>query len=136
MRTLTVSRENNFFTRFRAFKVFVDEEFIDYIEPDQKVKEVSIPLDATKLNIKLDWCSSNTINLKDIDIHKNISLRVTSQIQNGLFIFITVTFFGGGILNLLGYINLYMGFATTLPMAIIVFWQTYGRKRLLRISKL
>ena len=135
MHTLTLIRENNFFTKYRAFKVYIDGKFIDFIEPDEKRKTIEIPNESLKLNIKLDRCSSNTINLQNLNSDSPLNLRITSQIQNGLFIFIAITFFGGGILNMLGYIGPILGFASIFPMAIIVFWQTIGRKKLMRITK-
>jgi len=132
MHTIIVQREKNLLIRFRALKVFIDDEFIDYIEPNEMKKIIRMEDKPKKINLKIDWCSSNEVMIDDFD---STRLTVTSQIQNGLFIYIFISFFGGGILELMGIINPYLGFATALPMTIIVFWQTIGRNNLMRLSK-
>ncbi|MBC3757258.1 hypothetical protein H7U19_02505 [Hyunsoonleella sp. SJ7] len=133
MKEIEIFRENNFQTMHRPFKVYVDGDFIDFIEPKEKTKKFLIEPSSKELKIEVDKCSSNSVKLNA----DNLKLNVTSQIQNGLFVFIYTTFFGGLILMMLDVLNnLYLSFALLLPFAIIVYWQTLGRKNYLRISKM
>ena len=136
MNTITIIRENNYLIKVRPLKVFVDEKFIDYIEPIEKMKIIQVDENALKLLIKVNNNSSNTIDLDKSVLNGTTKIRVTSQIQNGLFIFIYACFFGALTLKLLGILtNNYIGIACVLPMLIIAYWQTFGRKNYLRLSK-
>ena len=132
MKTLQITRENNFLIRPRPLEIFINDKSVDYIEPNQKNKKIDIDDNASKFYIKDNSKSSNIINLND----NNNNFIVTSQIQNGLFLFIVICFIGGIVLFLTGYISAYLGFASLLPMCILAYWQTIGKKNYFRISKI
>ncbi|NCP20981.1 MAG: hypothetical protein GW847_03160 [Zetaproteobacteria bacterium] len=133
MNEITIIRENNFMINKRALKIYIDNEFIDYIEPKQKMKKVNIK-NGSEFKVKLDWGSSNTIKI-DKQNNQNLKFNVTSQIQNGLFILIFLSFFGSFILKFSGLINDHVAIGLVLPLSIIVFWQTIGRKNYLRLTQ-
>lgn len=136
MATLTILRENNYLIKVRPLKVFVDDEFIDYIEPNEKTKNLQVDSNSSKLLIKVNNNSSNIVNLDKSILNGSTKIRVTSQIQNGLLIFIYACFFGGLILKMLDIISAYLGLALLIPMLIIVYWQTIGKNNYLRLSKM
>lgn len=132
MKHITIITENNFLTMFRPYKIFIDDDFIDYLEPSEKNKTINVPDSSKKLKISVNKFSSNIVALDN----KKISISVTSQIHNGLFILIFGCFFGSLILKLLGVLNnYYLGIALLTPMLILVYWQTLGKNNYLRISK-
>jgi hypothetical protein len=135
MASITFIRENNYLIKVRPLKVFIDNEFIDYLEPNEKVKTIEVNDQSTNLSIKVNNNSSNNITLNKSILNGSTKIKVTSQIQNGLLLFIYACFFGGLVLNMLGYISSYLGLALITPMLIIVYWQTFGRKNYLRLSK-
>lgn len=117
---------------FKPYKIFIDDDFIDYLEPSEKNKTINVPDSSKKLKISVNKFSSNIVRLDN----KKISISVTSQIHNGLFILIFGCFFGSLILKLLGVLNnYYLGIALLTPMLILVYWQTLGKNNYLRISK-
>ncbi len=135
MATITIIRENNYLIKVRPLKVFVNDKFIDYIEPNEKIKNLQVDSNSSKLFIKVNNNSSNIINLDKSTLDGSTKIRVTSQIQNGLLIFIYACFFGGLVLKMFDLISNYLGLALIIPMLIIVYWQTFGRKNYLRLSK-
>lgn len=132
---IILKREANFIIKTRALKVYVDDVFIDYIEPNEFHKKIQIADSSRSLFIKLDWCYSNSYIFSDKDNKSSLNFRITSQVQNGLFILIYLCFFTGWILYLTNIIELNITMALTSPIAIIVFWQTIGRKNYLRLTK-
>lgn len=136
MNSITIIRENNYLIKVRPLKVFVNDKFIDYIEPNEKIKTLQVDSNSSKLLIKVNNNSSNIINLDKSTLDGSTKIRVTSQIQNGLLIFIYACFFWAFALKFLGLLtNNYIGIACVLPMFIIAYWQTFGRKNYLRLSK-
>jgi len=132
MKHITIIRENNFLTMFSPYKIFIDDDFIDYLEPSEKNKTINVPDSSKMLKISVNKFSSNIVRLDN----KKISISVTSQIHNGLFILIFGCFCGSLILKLLGVLNnYYLGIALLSPMLILVYWQTLGKNNYLRISK-
>ncbi len=132
---IILKRENNFIIKTRALKIYVDDVFIDYIEPNEYDKKIQIADTTKSLYIKLDWCYSNSYTFNENDDKSSLNFRITSQIQNGLFILIYFCFFTGWILYLINVIELNITMALTSPLAIIVFWQSFGRKNFLRLTK-
>ncbi|MDC6385951.1 hypothetical protein PP180_11280 [Muricauda sp. SK9] len=138
MSTIILKRSKDYMIIFRALKIYVNGEFIDYFEPNEKSKEIVVEAGST-LNIKVDWCSSNTIKIskrENQNIANKDSLIISSQIHNGLFILIFGCFIIGNLLMILDYINPFAYLALISPIAIIVGWQIFGRNNYLRISKL
>lgn len=133
MKTITFLRENNYLTMHRPYKIFVDNEFVDYIEPKEKEKTIDISDSANQVKIMVNKFSSNSIKLNKGDVKK---INITSQIQNGLFIFISFAFLGGLLSKLFGFLNNnYLLLSLIAPFGIIVYWQTIGKSNYLRISK-
>jgi len=120
--------------KFRALKIFVNGIFIDFLEPNELEKTIAVE-EGAELFLKVDWCFSNKINANDLK-GNNFFLNVTSQIQNGLFFLIFGSFFLGGILQLLHLLHPHFYLASILPLSIIVAWQTFGRKKYLRLTKM
>lgn len=136
MRKIKIIRENNYLTMFRPFKIFVDGKFIDYIEPKEKNKIIEVDSNSFELKIGVNNCESNAIKIDETNNSlKDYEFSVTSQVQNGLFIFAFITFFGSIILTSLNLIqNIYLSIVLLLPFCIIGYWQTIGRKKYLRLS--
>ncbi|NCQ52454.1 hypothetical protein GW796_11375 [archaeon] len=132
MKEIHLYREKNYFIDFKPLKIFIDGIFFDFWEPSDKKKVIKIEDDSKKLVVGVEWCRSNEVDLK----MKILNFRITSQIQNGLFILIFTTFLLGNLLFFFKLINphLYFGL-TSVPMMIIVYWQTIGRNKFIRISK-
>ncbi|WP_340075577.1 hypothetical protein [Leptobacterium sp. I13] len=138
MAKLIIERENNFMIRFRALKVYVDGVFVDHIEPNDKSKVIEIADDDKEVRLKVDWCYSNKLHLNKSKSEppQCNKVRVTSQIQNGLFILIFSSLFIGGILWILKLIGPYWYLISFLPMLLIVGWQIFGRNNYLRLTKI
>ncbi|GAB1856765.1 hypothetical protein MHTCC0001_16010 [Flavobacteriaceae bacterium MHTCC 0001] len=135
MKKIRIKRENNYLTMFRPFKIFINGKFVDYIEPKEKNKVIQVDSSSFELKIGVNNCESNAIKIDDANSSKDYQFSVTSQVQNGLFIFAFITFFGSVILTSLGFIqNIYLSIALLLPFCIIAYWQTIGRKKYLRLS--
>lgn len=136
MDKLIIKRTNNYMIRFRALKVFVDDKFVGFIEPNEKCKEIAIETSNHQLRLKVDWCYSNILYLKRDD--KGIlipkTIQITSQIHNGLFVLIFGCFITGNILMILDNINPFVYLSLISPLSIIVGWQTFGRKNYLRLA--
>ncbi len=137
MKELTIIRDNNYLIQFRPLKIFVDGKFLDYIEPKEKSKVILIDDSSNNIKIGVNNCSSNIVTFdSNLEQKNSFKLEVTSQVQNGLFIFIFICFFGGLILKLLNILtNVYLLLATLLPFGIIVYWQTFGKNNYLRLTK-
>jgi len=136
MAEITIIRENNYLIRVRPLKVFIDNNFVDYIEPSDKEKKIIVNNDSSVIEIKVNNNSSNKLKLDESTLKGETKIKVTSQVQNGLLIFIYACFFGGLVLKMFDVISNYLGLALVTPMFIIVYWQTLGRKNYLRISKI
>jgi len=137
MATITLKRNKDYMITFRALKIYVNDTFIDYFEPDEKEKEILVE-EGSEVKVKVDWCSSNIIKIsknKGLNTSEKQSYNISSQIHNGLFILIFGSFFLGGILKLFDVISPYMYIALTSPLSIIVGWQIFGRNKYLRLSK-
>ena len=136
MAEITIIRENNYLIRVRPLKVFIDNNFVDYIEPSDKEKKIIVNNDSSVIEIKVNNNSSNKLKLDESTLKGETKIKVTSQVQNGLLIFIYACFFGGLVLKMFDVISNYLGLALVTPMFIIVYLQTLGRKNYLRISKI
>jgi len=134
MVTITLRRKKDYMIVFRALKIYVNDTFVDYFEPDEKEKKILVE-EGSEVKVKVDWCSSNIVKISDSNTTKNLSYRISCQIHNGLFVVGFGCFFLGNILNMLGAINLYMFIALILPFGFIVGWQIFGRNNYLRLSK-
>ena len=122
---------------FRALKIYINDEFIDYFEPNEKQKALEIEEGAI-LKVKVDWCHSNTIKISQKDnqnVNQNHSFIISSQIHNGLFILIFGCFITGNFLMILDKINPFAYLALISPIAIIVGWQIFGRNNYLRLTR-
>lgn len=133
MPEITIKRNKDFMITFRALKVYINDKFIDYIEPNEHSKKFEVNTDEAKVRVKVDWCSSNTYHCK-LGRNKTEIINVSSQIHNGLFILIFSSFIAGSIFKLLNLIDPYTYLALFLPLTIIVGWQTFGRNNYLRLS--
>lgn len=132
MKDITLVREKNFLTMFSPYKIYIDDEFIDYLEPSEKNKTINVPDSSKKLKVKVNKFSSNIIVINEIES----KISITSQIHNGLFILIFGCFFCSLTLKLLGILkNNYLGIALLTPMLILVYWQIFDKNNYLRISK-
>lgn len=130
---ITINRFNNLVINRRALKIFINDKFVDYIEPNEKNKKIKINFNDT-VYLKMGWCKSNKIKIEETE-NNHLELNVTSQIQNGLFIFIYSCFFSSFILKFANLINGYIGLALISPLSIIAYWQTFGKNSFLRLSK-
>jgi len=135
MAEITILRENNYLIKVRPLKVFIDNIFVDYIEPKEKEKKIKVNNEASIIEIKVNNNTSNKIKLDESILKGETKINVTSQIQNGLLIIIYACFFGGLVLKMFNLISNYLGLVLITPMLIVVYWQTFGRKNYLRISK-
>lgn len=134
MKKISLIRENNYMINFRALKIYVDDVFYDYIEPKELEKQIEIKIGKElEIKVKVGWCSSNIIKILPEDNLK--AIRITSQIQNGLFLLIFCSFFLGGILRIADIINIHLAFGLQIPLIIIVYWQTLGKNTFLRLTK-
>jgi hypothetical protein len=128
-------RQNNFMIKARALKIYVDDVFVDYINPEELIKKINISDNSSNVYIKLDWCFSNKHRLNLNGNEDLNSFTITSQIQNSFFLFIYSCFFLGWILRIFNVINIYTAMALVSTISIIVFWQTFGRNNYLRLSR-
>ena len=122
---------------FRALKIYINNEFIDYFEPDEKLKKIEVE-EGSKLKIKVDWCNSNTVEIAqrgNQNVNESHSFIISSQIHNGLFILIFGCFITGNCLMILDKINPFAYLALISPIAIIVGWQIFGRNNYLRLTR-
>lgn len=138
MKEIIFKRNQNLLIKFKPLKVFVDDKFIDYIEPEEWEKTIYINESSKELKVGVHKRLSNTVDLtKSIPDVKKIGIRVTSQIPNALFIIIYGCFFVAcasvifpSLLN-----NLYLSAALFSPLFILIYWETIGRKNYLRLSR-
>jgi hypothetical protein len=126
-------RDYNLMIKHRSIEVYLNDEFIDYINPKDVDKIIKIE-ERGRLYLRVNNSSSNVINLNKINETDFLKLSFTSQIQNGLFVFIALTFFGSLLLGFFDIISVYFRMALMLPFAIIVYWQTLGKKNYLRLT--
>ncbi|MBA4746740.1 MAG: hypothetical protein H2058_15935 [Muricauda sp.] len=138
MPTIILKRKRDYMIIFRALKIYINNEFIDYFEPDEKIKKFEIE-EGSKLKIKVDWCYSNTVEIshrENQNVNEGHSFIISSQIHNGLFILIFGCFITGNSLMILDKINPFAYLALISPIAIIVGWQIFGRNNYLRLTRL
>lgn len=129
-----IYREKNLLMSRRALEIYVNDEFVDYIEPKELEKKFILDENANSLQIKDGRKSSNIVNLSKSHFnHSKLKISVTTQVQNGLFIFIYICFFASCLLGFLK-INPYLSIALALPMSIIAYWQMIGRKKYFRLT--
>ncbi len=132
---IKIIKKKNYIIKHRALKIFINDKFVDYLDSDENSKIILTDDNSSELFVKVDWCYSNTVKLGSRNLKNTIQLAVNSQIQNGLFIFIYLCTFGGLVLYLLDIINKNLSIAFASPLLIIVYWQTFGRKKYLRLTK-
>jgi hypothetical protein len=138
MEIITLTRQKDYMIFFRALKIYVDSEFVDYFEPNEKVKKINIKV-GSKIKVKVDWCSSNTITIPEKSIENQVEnniYRISSQIHNSLFIIIFGCFIIGNLLQIFYSFNPHMYLALISPISIIVGWQIFGRNNYLRLTKI
>jgi len=128
-------RENNYIINKRPLKIFIDEKFVDYIEPSEKSKKILVE-NGTELSIKMNSCSSNVINLVDSAYRDGLKINIVSQVQNGFYIFAMILFISSFILHFfMGVISAYFGMVLIIPFFYVAYWYTLGRKNFLRLTK-
>ena len=114
----------------------MNDEFIDYIEPNEHKKKFNIPGNSARIKIMVNSYSSNVFELKDALQVGNLNFQITSQIQNPLFVIIFSSFFIGGFLALFGIIDHYIAFLLALPLTIIIYWRLFKKHNYLRLTRI
>lgn len=91
MKTLIINRIKDYAINRHSLRVYVDGEFLDYIEPNEKSKKIKANLKASELKIMFDKKrGSNSMKIGD---ENELSFNVTSQYINFLYVFCTICFF-------------------------------------------
>lgn len=85
---VTIHRNEAFFNMYRDYKIFVNDTLIGQIS-NHKTYEFEIE-EESKLCIKIDWCSSNIINLQpqgnDIVISSQCTLNSWKMLAYPLYL--------------------------------------------------
>ncbi len=135
MTTITLVRQKDYLILFRTLKIYVNHEFVNYFQPNEKIKEIDIENDSD-IKVKVDWCSSNIVNFSEGSVRKKEQfISVSSQIHNGLFIIIFGCFITGNILKIFDLVGPYLYITLVVPIAVIVGQQIFGRNKYLRLTK-
>lgn len=74
MNTIILNRGNNYTDKIRDYKIFINDKYFDSIKNDSNL-EIDNVENNSKIQIRIDWCKSNTIIL-NFKIQKIIQLSV------------------------------------------------------------
>ncbi|CEN38736.1 hypothetical protein [Capnocytophaga cynodegmi] len=133
---VTLKSEKNFMLYPLRAKVFVDGAFFDYFKIKDNQKKMAIPEGKT-LSLKVGGWTSNEINLEKIEKEGVSTLKISSKIQNGFFIFSYGLFLISIFWFLLFYdtMNPYLGMAMLIPYLILGCRQIFQKKGMITIEK-
>lgn len=131
MKKIILYRKKELNNKGRKYKVFFNNVLIEEIRYDEDFKEINIPSLEGKLKVKIDWCSSNEIDLSSEECNRFL---VRSTINDNAFLVI--------IFGIILFVGLYF-FSKTLIFVIIplilisypLFLITFGKNNYLKLSK-
>lgn len=132
MKKITLFRKRQLNDKGRKYRIFIDDEFIDEIRYDDDHKVINIPSGGGKLKIKIDWCSSNKI---DLSLENGNNFQVSSSLKDNVFLFIII----GIILSVILYFISNMLIFATIPLVLIlypVYLITFGMNNYLKITRI
>lgn len=73
---ILVSRPKKFIDKTRAYKLYVDDVFIMDIRDGEELNIV-LPLNSEKICAKIDWCSSNELDLTELKNNDKLKIHNT-----------------------------------------------------------
>jgi len=131
MKYLEILRDNNLLIKNRNLNIYVNDVLVDIMPKGVSYKKIDLKETDEVIYIKSGPFFSNKLNLSRLSGFK---LKIGSQIDNKLYLSLYGLFFLSFILFSFKLINEYVGLAMVLPMLIIVYHQTIGRKTIYILS--
>lgn len=139
MEKIIIEIERNYMIYPLTGKIMVDGSFFDYIKASDKEKVMEVPDDAETISMKFGMWSSNEVKIKSLR-EGDKRIRVSSKIQNGFYLF-AYALFTLGIINSIfikegsRFYVPYLSLALYVPYAMLAYWQTFHRKKLITLEK-
>ena len=131
MKQLEIFRDNNLLIKNRNLNIYINDILVDTMPKGVSYKKINLKESDEVIYINSGIFFSNKLNLSRLNGFK---LKIGAQIDNTLYLFLYGLFFLSLILYYFKIINEYIGIAMILPMFIIVYHQTIGRKKLYILS--
>lgn len=131
MKQLEILRDNNLLIKNRNLNIYVNDVLVDTMPKGVSYKKINLKETDEIIYINSGAFFSNKLNLSRLSGFK---LKIGTQIDNKLYLFLYGLFFLSFILFFFKLINEYVGIAMILPMFIIVYHQTIGRKKIYILS--
>tara|TARA_R110000737_G_scaffold342281_1_gene367002 strand:+ start:39829 stop:40239 length:411 start_codon:yes stop_codon:yes gene_type:complete len=136
MPRLTVRRTSEWNNKLRAFKILLNDEEVRLIE-DGKTEEIELESGTHELVVKIDWCSSQTVNIA-VTGNENVTFEVAgfkyagwiAPIATGTFV---IYYF------LTKFTESSWDWMLVIPIVAIlypIYYITIGKKKYLRLRKL
>lgn len=136
MGKLIISRRKEWSNRGRKFKIFINGENVDYIE-NGEVKELNLEPGKNKVLFKVDWCSSQEIDL-EISDEKAKTIEVSGfkigRWMYPLFYALLAAYF---IIKVAFNVYLKELMYPVIPLTLIIlYYVSFGRKKYIEIKEL
>lgn len=136
MGKLIISRRKEWSNRGRKFKIFINDENVDYIE-NGEVKELNLEPGINKVLFKVDWCSSQEIDL-EISDEKAKTIEVSGfkigRWMYPLFYALLAAYF---IIKVAFNVYLKELMYPVIPLTLIIlYYVSFGRKKYIEIKEL
>ncbi|MFJ1323282.1 hypothetical protein ACILDT_09740 [Capnocytophaga canis] len=117
--------------------VYIDNVLYESFKTTQKQEILHLPIEATKIYVRIGKWTSNTIDISSTTNDDAVSIKLFSKISNAHFIFVYGCFFVSIFLLFMRHyfdLSLYLGIILLIPMAIFVYRR--NKKNNITIEKL
>ena len=132
MGTLIIKRKAELANRFRDYKVYINGQKAGTIA-NGNTEEYALPPGAHTVYCKIDWCTSNAVEVSGDTDHIKI-LQVCGFKHAAWIMPVAVAAsFAGIVLKLLGYVNRFLLVILIPAFIIMLFYLTIGRRNYLTL---